>query len=81
MKILHINSGNFGSTGNIIVNLVKVAGGNGHIAYTACPDSRTARFKELKNHIYIGNRYERNIHIRLGKITGMNGCYSKKGTL
>ncbi len=80
MKILHINSGNFGSIGNIMVNLAKVACGKGHVAYTACPDSRTARLKKLKNHIYIGNRYERNIHIQLGKLTGMNGCYSKHGT-
>lgn len=80
MKILHINSGNFGSTGNIMVNLAKVAREKGHTVYTACPDSRTARLKELKNHIYIGNRYERNMHLQLGKVTGMNGCYSKHGT-
>lgn len=58
MKILHINSVNFGSAGNIIVNRAKVARGKGHVAYTVCPVSRTSRLKELKSHVYKGNRYE-----------------------
>lgn len=80
MKIIQINSGNVGSTGNIMLNLAKVARDEGHIVYTACPDSRTARLKQLQDHLYIGNRLERNIHIQLGKLTGLAGCYSKHGT-
>lgn len=77
MKILHINSVNYGSTENIMLNLAKVACEKGHTVYKACPDSRTARLKELKSHIYICNGYERNIHTHLGKVTGSNDRYSK----
>lgn len=80
MKVIQINSCNFGSTGNIMLNLAKVAREKGHIVYTSCPDGRSMRKKELADHIYIGNILERNVHIQLSRYTGYNGCFSKNGT-
>lgn len=71
-----INSGNYGSTGNIMIEIADVARTKGHIVYTACPDGKSMRKKQLDNHIYIGNRIGRNLHIKLSSITGLHGMFS-----
>lgn len=76
MKILQINSGNFGSTGNIMLGIAEAARAQGHVCYTACPDARSTRKKVCRDQIFIGNRYARNLHIQLGKLTGYQGVFS-----
>ena len=76
MRVLQINSCNFGSTGGIMLNLAKVAREEGIDAYTAFPDSRSNEKKKTDKSIIIGNRYLRNLHLKLAQITGMNGCFS-----
>lgn len=71
-----INSGNHGSTGNIMLRIADVARKEGHIVYTACPDGRSMRKKKLENHIYIGNKIGRNLHIELNLFTGLHGMFS-----
>ena len=81
MKILQINSCNYGSTGNIMVNIADVAQKQSHSAYTAFPQSRANKKRIVCKSIIIGNRISRNIHLILFKLTGFNGCFSTISTL
>lgn len=81
MKILSINSCNYGSTGKIMLSISEIAKTSGNEAYTCCPDERSNRKKTLHNHILFGNRYFRNIHLLFGKLTGFQGCMSFIDTL
>ena len=81
MNIIHINSCNFGSTGNIALQIAAETRKKGHTVYTACPKSRDNKKKTVENQIFIGNRISRNIHLALAKITGLNGCFSIFSTL
>lgn len=76
MKVLQINSYNFGSTGNIMIGIAEQVREQGHECVTACPDGRSMRVRQLKNHLYIGNPISRNAHIKLAEYTGLNGCFS-----
>ena len=76
MKIIEINSCNFGSTGNIMLQIAETARKHGHEVYTCCPKSRDNMKKKVENQILIGNRISRNVHLKLGFWTGYNGCFS-----
>lgn len=80
MKILQINSYNFGSTGNIMVGIADTARARGMECVTACPDGRSMRVRQLEDHLFIGNRIGRNLHIALAERTGLNGCFSAVDT-
>lgn len=75
-KILHINSVNYGSTGNIMLDIAKKARENGYDCFTSNGVSRI----KIENNIFIGSKIERYAHYRLSELTGMNGCFSKHGT-
>lgn len=76
MRVVQINSGNIGSTGNIMLDISKKLTDNNIENYVCYPKSRDNLKKEINNSILIGNRYSRNLHLFLGKITGLNGCFS-----
>lgn len=80
MRIVSINSSNFGSTGNIMLNISDKAIEHGHTAWTSCPDGLSMRKTKRENHIYIGDRISKNIHAKLAYVTGKNGCYSRNAT-
>ena len=80
MRILMINSGVIGSTGNIMLDLAATARGAGHECITACPAGKSMRREGLNDHIYIGNRLTRNVHLLLGKVTGYHGIFSVLST-
>jgi len=74
--IVQINSFNFGSTGKIMLQTSELARKEGNTVYVCYPKSRDNSKKEVENSILIGNRYSRNIHLLLSKLTGLNGCFS-----
>lgn len=76
MTIVEINSANYGSTGNIMLYIAKMARERGHVVYTCCPSSRSNRKKKIDNQIWIGSSVSRNLHLLLNSITGFNGCFS-----
>lgn len=80
MRILQINTFNFGSTGNIMLNISNSAKENGYISYVAYANSQSNNKKNVENSILIGNIIERNLHLRLAYYTGYNGCFSRLGT-
>lgn len=76
MVVLQINSHNFGSTGNIMVEIAEMARNRGIDCVTSCPEGKTMRVRKLNNHMFIGSRIGRNLHIFLAKQTGLNGLFS-----
>ena len=76
MKIIEINSCNFGSTGNIMLNIANIAQKEGNEVYVSYPDSNSNRKKQADSDILIGTRLTRNIHLQIAKLTGFNGCFS-----
>lgn len=81
MRILEINSCNYGSTGNIMLQIGEQARAAGHQVTVAYPDSRTNRAKCVQDDVFIGNRFSRNLHLLLGKYTGRSGMFSWLSTV
>lgn len=81
MKILSINTANFGSTGNIMLQLQECCKSNGMEMLVAFPKSRSNMKKRVDNSIYIGSILSRNVHLQLSKLTGYNGMFSYFSTL
>lgn len=80
MEIVEINNCNFGSTGNIMLQIADAARLRNHIIFTSVPDSRDNQKKQIDNQLVIGNRLSRNLHLKLAQITGKNGCFSRVAT-
>lgn len=75
MKVVQINLGNHGSTGNIAAGVNEVAESVGIETYLAYPwDSNNKPSKKCD--IIIGTKFGRRVSRKLGKITGFNGCFS-----
>ena len=81
MRMAEINSCNFGSTGNIMLEIAEVAEKCGHTAAVCYPKSRVNAKKQKETDILIGSRLSRNLHLKLAEITGLNGCFSYFSTL
>lgn len=80
MKIVEINAGNFGSTGNIMLGIADIAKTAGHEVLVCFPDARDNRKKMVKNQLFIGNRLSRNLHLKCAELTGLNGYFSQLAT-
>ena len=78
MKILEINEVNFGSTGKIMLQIADLARSDGHEVICAYYARRSK--EKSPDSIYIGNKVSCNIHKRLHKYTGYNGCFSHIST-
>lgn len=81
MKTVLINSCNFGSTGNIMLEIAETAENGGYTAAVCYPQSRDNSRKQKEKDFIIGTRFSRNIHLMLAEITGLNGCFSYFSTM
>lgn len=79
--ILEINSTNYASTGNIMLNIAKQARKEGYTVYTACKASLESNKHLDNNQIIIGNRYERILSSYLATLTGLRDHFNIFGTL
>lgn len=79
MKIVEINSMNFGSTGKIMLGIAEVAREAGIQVWTFSPDGRSQK-KDIKGNASIGNRYERFISEKINYYTGKQGALNLIGT-
>ncbi len=73
MKILHINSMINGSTGHIMRDLAQYNTENE--VYISYP-TFDGNIKGIPRTLIIGNKFDTFIHHCLGRITGLNGCFS-----
>jgi len=76
-----INTGNFGSTGKIMLSIKNELEKKGYEVRTAVANSRTNKKKQDKSTIKIGTIVERNFHILLSYLTGFDGYFSVFSTL
>ena len=81
MNIVEINTCNYGSTGNIMMNVAALAQQRNHNVYTCCPDSALNRARNYQKQFFIGKHWRWLLHSKLGKLTGLNGCFSYFDTL
>lgn len=81
MKIFEINSGNYSSTGNIMLNIAKTARENGHEVKVAYRKSRSVTEGNSKDEILIGNSFFGLVHRVFSEIFGLEGCFSVIPTL
>ncbi len=81
MRIASINSCNFGSTGNIMLQIAETAKRTGAETLVCYPRSRSNAKKQSPGDLLIGNRISRNAHLKLAQLTGLNGMFSVFSTL
>ena len=79
--IIEINGSNYGSTGNIAINIAKTARKNGYDVYNFCNISRESLKHTYQNQIYYGIWLERIISERLSYITGLRDHFNIFGTI
>ena len=78
--ILEINSNNYASTGNIMLNIAKQARLKGYKVYTSCRKSRVGLKFKYDDQIYIGTWLDRVISERLSVLFGLNGYFNTINT-
>lgn len=76
MRIVEINTCNYGSTGKIMLQIAKTANQNDHKCWIAIPKGRHNKNSDYKDTIWIGNQFAEDFHIMMGRITGLQGCCS-----
>ena len=81
MKIFEINSGNYSSTGNIMLNIAKAAREKSHIVKVAYRKSRSVSAEKDGNTILIGNSFFGLFHRVFSELTGLEGFFSVIPTL
>lgn len=79
--IVEINNNNYGSTGNIMMNIANKARENGYTVYTCCKNSKTGKKFIYDNQIFVGLWLERVISEKLCCLTGYKDHFNLLGTL
>lgn len=79
--IVEINSVNFGSTGNIMLQIADEANKKGNMVYVACANRRSTRRKKVERQIFISNRFFLQINEIINKLTGRDSLLCKISTL
>lgn len=74
--IVEVNSNNYASTGNIVLNIAKQARKRGFKVYTCCRKSRVGLRYKYEDQIYIGTWLDRVISERLSTLFGLNGYFN-----
>ena len=78
--IVEVNSNNYASTGNIVLNIAKQARKRGFKVYTCCRKSRVGLRYKYEDQIYIGTWLDRVISERLSTLFGLNGYFNVVNT-
>lgn len=80
MKIIEINTADYGSTGKIMLQIANAVTECGHTAYTFSRKWKSNKNKKGSNNIYFGSYIENAIHRVAGTATGLTECFSYVGT-
>lgn len=81
MNVLQINTVNFGSTGNIMMEIADIAKERGYNVWCAYPKYKINKQRMKKNTILIGDKLSFWIHSRIFRTLGYNGCGSIISTI
>lgn len=74
--IVEINSSTVGSTGRIMFMIAECARNRGYTVYTASAEHGNEKKIVSPSHMYVGNIYDKKIHVIMSTYTGYNGCFS-----
>ncbi len=74
--IVEVNSNNYASTGNIMLNIAREARKQGFRVFTTARKSRAALKYDYEDQIYIGTWLDRVISERLSVLFGLNGYFN-----
>ena len=74
--IVEINSNNYASTGNIMLNIAKEARKQGFNVYTCCRNSRAGHKYKYEDQVYIGTWIDHVISDKLSYVFGLNGSFN-----
>ena len=80
MKIASINTSNYGSTGNIMLDVLKLAEERGHNVYSFCANARENKHKNVPHQFFIGFPKERGMNYICETYSGLSGCFGIIGT-
>jgi hypothetical protein len=80
MKIVQINTVVYGSTGKIMMDLVSLSRERGWEAYVTVPKGRHYRPIDPAIALPIGSRVSEDLHLIIGRITGLQGFFSRVAT-
>lgn len=73
MNILEINTVNFGSTGNIMIQIAEKARAHNHKVWIAYPKIKMNKAKSVEDSIAFGGEISRWIHLKLFHYFGLHG--------
>ena len=79
MKIAEINMVDYGSTGNIMLQIADCARANGHEVRTFSKKWKR-QVKKNEFHTYYGTTLENGVNVLLTRMIGFQGCFSFFGT-
>ena len=79
--IVEINSNNYASTGNIMLNIATEARKHGYKVFVCYKKSKKSTSFEVEDHIYIGTWLDRVVSERLAYITGLKNHFNVINTL
>ncbi|MBR4461157.1 MAG: glycosyltransferase [Erysipelotrichaceae bacterium] len=74
--VVEVNSNNYASTGNVVLNIAAAARKQDLKVYTCCRRSRFGLKYKYEDQIYIGTWLDRVVSERLAFLTGLNGCFN-----
>ncbi len=74
--IVEVNSNNYASTGNVVLNIARRAREEGYKVYTCCRKNRVGLKYRYEDQIYIGTWLDRVISERLATLFGLNGYFN-----
>ncbi len=75
--LIEINSSTVGSTGRIMFMMAESARLANYKVYTSSAKHGNERKIESTEHIYIGNKWDKKMHLILAKATGCHGMFSR----
>lgn len=76
MRVVSVNTCTYGSTGKIMVQIMSAV----EEGYVAVPNGRHNKNNTLGNLIPIGGRLSEDSHLILGRLLGLQGCFSVVAT-
>ena len=79
--IVEVNSNNYASTGNIVLNIASQARKEGFKVYTCFRNSREGHKHNYEDQIYIGTWFDHVISDKLSYIFGLNGYFNVLNTI
>lgn len=78
--VVEINTSDYGSTGNIMLQIADCGEKNGFSVYTVSRKWKGKQTPKHAKHLYVGSFFENGLHHFLSRLTGLEGHFTAFGT-